>query len=193
MPPLLLKPWKTQDRNAWIDPADRPAGRGLKITSGIIKSLAQQRKLPLLQPHSLKEPELHAQLAAIDADVMVVAAYGLILPFSVLSIPKFGCLNIHASLLPRWRGAAPIQRAILAGDRETGITIMQWTGPDRGLLLCREDPNRTGYTAQLCMTGCPFWARAAFGGLACLARETFAILRMKLTSPTHQAGKDERN
>jgi methionyl-tRNA formyltransferase len=109
---------------------DRPAGRGMKITSGIIKSVAQQRKLPLLQPHSLKQPGLHAQLAAIDADVMVVAAYGLILPFSVLGIPKFGCLNIHASLLPRWRGAAPIQRAILAGDRETGITIMQM---DRGL------------------------------------------------------------
>jgi methionyl-tRNA formyltransferase len=109
---------------------DRPAGRGLKTTSGIIKSLAQQRKLALLQPHSLKQPELHTQLGAIDADVMIVAAYGLILPFSVLSIPKFGCLNIHASLLPRWRGAAPIQRAILAGDRKTGITIMQM---DRGL------------------------------------------------------------
>lgn len=109
---------------------DRPAGRGMKTTPGMIKSLAQQRNLALLQPHSLKQPELQAQLEAIDADIMVVAAYGLILPFSVLSIPRFGCLNIHASLLPRWRGAAPIQRAILAGDRETGITIMQM---DRGL------------------------------------------------------------
>lgn len=109
---------------------DRRAGRGMKSTASVIKLLAQRYGFALLQPHSLKQPELHAQLDAIGADAMVVAAYGLILPSSVLSIPKLGCLNIHASLLPRWRGAAPIPRAILAGDRETGITIMQM---DRGL------------------------------------------------------------
>ena len=115
---------------------DRPAGRGMKVTESAVKLLAQQRKFSLLQPHSLKQPELHAQLDAIDADVMVVAAYGLILPSTVLNIPRLGCLNIHASLLPRWRGAAPIQRAILAGDRETGITIMRMDqGLDTGAIL----------------------------------------------------------
>ncbi|HKX53752.1 MAG TPA: methionyl-tRNA formyltransferase [Nitrosospira sp.] len=109
---------------------DRPAGRGMKNTPSAVKLLAQKRGFDLLQPSSLRQPELHAQLGAIRADIMVVAAYGLILPFSVLNIPKLGCVNIHASLLPRWRGAAPIERAILAGDRETGITIMQM---DRGL------------------------------------------------------------
>ncbi|KIO50456.1 methionyl-tRNA formyltransferase [Nitrosospira sp. NpAV] len=109
---------------------DRPSGRGMKPTASAIKLLAQQRKLTVLQPYSLKQPELHAQLAAINADVMIVVAYGLILPSAILSIPRLGCLNIHASLLPRWRGAAPIQRAILAGDQETGITIIQM---DRGL------------------------------------------------------------
>ena len=108
---------------------DRPAGRGMKTATSAVKTLAQQRGLTLLQPHSLKQSGLDNQLAAIGADVIVVAAYGLILPAAVLSIPRLGCLNIHASLLPRWRGAAPIQRAILAGDQETGITIMQM---DRG-------------------------------------------------------------
>lgn len=115
---------------------DRPSGRGMKPAASAIKLLAQQRKLTLLQPYSLKPPELHAQLAAVGADVMVVVAYGLILPPAVLSIPRLGCLNIHASLLPRWRGAAPIQRAILAGDRETGITIIQMDrGMDTGAIL----------------------------------------------------------
>lgn len=115
---------------------DRPAGRGMKSTPSAVKLLAQKHEFDLLQPRSLKQPEVHAQLDAIAADVMVVAAYGLILPSSVLSIPKLGCLNIHASLLPRWRGAAPIERAILAGDRETGITIMQMDqGLDTGAIL----------------------------------------------------------
>lgn len=115
---------------------DRPAGRGMKTTASAVKLLAQQRKFSLLQPYSLKQAEFHAQLAAIGADIMVVAAYGLILPSAVLNIPRLGCLNIHASLLPRWRGAAPIQRAILAGDRETGITIMQMDqGLDTGAIL----------------------------------------------------------
>lgn len=115
---------------------DRPAGRGMKTSGSAIKQLAQQRGFFLLQPYSLKQPEVHAQLDAIDADIMVVAAYGLILPSTVLAVPRLGCLNIHASLLPRWRGAAPIQRAILAGDQETGISIMQMDqGLDTGAIL----------------------------------------------------------
>lgn len=117
---------------------DRPAGRGMKLTPSAVKQAAQARGLPLYQPTSLRTPEAQAELAAADADVMVVAAYGLILPQPVLDLPRFGCLNIHASLLPRWRGAAPIQRAILAGDTETGITIMQMdAGLDTGAMLAK--------------------------------------------------------
>ena len=115
---------------------DRPAGRGMKNTSSAVKLLAQKHQFHLLQPQSLKPPELYAELNALGVDVMVVAAYGLILPPSILSIPKYGCLNIHASVLPRWRGAAPIERAILAGDRKTGITIMRMDqGLDTGDIL----------------------------------------------------------
>jgi methionyl-tRNA formyltransferase len=117
---------------------DRPAGRGMKLTPSAVKQAAQARGLPVYQPSSLKTPEAQAELAAAAADVMVVAAYGLILPPAVLDLPRFGCLNIHASLLPRWRGAAPIQRAILAGDTETGITIMQMdAGLDTGAMLTK--------------------------------------------------------
>lgn len=117
---------------------DRPAGRGMKLTSSAVKQAALARGLPVYQPASLKTPEAQAELRAADADVMVVAAYGLILPQAVLDLPRFGCLNIHASLLPRWRGAAPIQRAILAGDHETGITIMQMdAGLDTGAMLAK--------------------------------------------------------
>ncbi len=129
---------------------DRPAGRGMKTAMSAVKLLAQKRGLPLLQPHSLKQSGLDSQLAAIDANVIVVAAYGLILPATVLSIPHSGCLNIHASLLPRWRGAAPIQRAILAGDLETGITIMQMdSGLDTGAILLQKSvPITQDDTAQ---------------------------------------------
>ena len=117
---------------------DRPAGRGMKLTSSAVKQAALARGLPVYQPASLKTHEAQAELRAADADVMVVAAYGLILPQAVLDLPRFGCLNIHASLLPRWRGAAPIQRAILAGDHETGITIMQMdAGLDTGAMLAK--------------------------------------------------------
>jgi methionyl-tRNA formyltransferase len=109
---------------------DRPSGRGLKLLPSAVKMLAQARGLALYQPLSLNDEEAHARLRALGADAMVVAAYGLILPEPVLAIPRFGGINIHASLLPRWRGAAPIQRAILAGDTRTGISIMQM---DRGL------------------------------------------------------------
>jgi methionyl-tRNA formyltransferase len=109
---------------------DRPAGRGMKLTASPVKQLALARGLPVSQPLSLKQPEAQAELAAVGAEAMIVAAYGLILPQAVLDAFPRGCLNIHASLLPRWRGAAPIQRAILAGDAQTGVTIMQM---DRGL------------------------------------------------------------
>jgi methionyl-tRNA formyltransferase len=117
---------------------DRPAGRGMKFSPSAVKQAALARGLPVYQPPSLKTPEAQTDLRAADADIMVVAAYGLILPQAVLDLPRFGCLNIHASLLPRWRGAAPIQRAILAGDAETGITIMQMdAGLDTGAMLSK--------------------------------------------------------
>ena len=117
---------------------DRPAGRGMKLTPSAVKQAALARGLPVSQPPSLKTSEAQAELRGVDADIMVVAAYGLILPQAVLDLPRFGCLNIHASLLPRWRGAAPIQRAILAGDAETGVTIMQMdAGLDTGAMLSK--------------------------------------------------------
>ncbi len=117
---------------------DRPAGRGMKLTPSPVKQLALLHGLNVLQPAALKDAEIQARLAAVNADAMIVAAYGLLLPAAVLTIPRLGCLNIHASLLPRWRGAAPIQRAILADDPETGITIMQMdSGLDTGGMLLR--------------------------------------------------------
>ena len=118
---------------------DRPAGRGMKLAPSAVKQAALARGLSVAQPVSLKTPEAQAALAAVRAEVMVVAAYGLILPQAVLNLPRHGCLNIHASLLPRWRGAAPIQRAILAGDTDTGITIMQMdAGLDTGAMLLKK-------------------------------------------------------
>src|SRR3989338_5910031 len=117
---------------------DRPAGRGMQLAVSAVKQLTLQSGLPVLQPATLKTAEVQREIAALGADVMVVAAYGLILPRAVLQLPRHGCLNIHASLLPRWRGAAPIPRAILAGDGETGITIMQMDeGLDTGDMLLR--------------------------------------------------------
>ncbi|MFZ2301943.1 MAG: methionyl-tRNA formyltransferase [Gallionella sp.] len=117
---------------------DRPSGRGMQLTASPVKQLALRHGLPVLQPATLKTEEAQQEIAALDADVMVVAAYGLILPKAVLQLPRHGCLNVHASLLPRWRGAAPIPRAILAGDSETGITIMQMDeGLDTGDMLLR--------------------------------------------------------
>lgn len=104
---------------------DRPAGRGMKLKPSPVKVLATQHGLRVFQPERLKSSEVQAEIAAVAADVMIVAAYGLIIPTAVLEMPKFGCYNIHASLLPRWRGAAPIHRALLAGDAETGVTIME--------------------------------------------------------------------
>ncbi|MBF4989860.1 methionyl-tRNA formyltransferase [Methylophilus sp. QUAN] len=104
---------------------DRPAGRGMQLKASPVKQLALQHGLRVFQPESLKPAEVQAEVAAVNADVMIVAAYGLIIPTAVLNIPTRGCYNIHGSLLPRWRGAAPIHRAILAGDAETGVTIME--------------------------------------------------------------------
>lgn len=112
---------------------DRPAGRGRKLSPSPVKRVAQDAGIPVLQPASLKSADALERLRELEPDLLVVAAYGLILPPAALSIPAFGCLNIHASLLPRWRGAAPVQRAILAGDAETGVCLMRMeAGLDTG-------------------------------------------------------------
>jgi len=104
---------------------DRPSGRGMKLNASPVKKLALQRDISVFQPETLKDATVQARIASEQADIMVVAAYGLIIPDTVLHMPRYGCINIHASLLPRWRGAAPIQRALLAGDTKTGVTIME--------------------------------------------------------------------
>ncbi len=115
---------------------DRPAGRGRKLQSSPVKQLAQKHQIPIYQPESLKTSDALRELQALNADLVIVAAYGLLLPQAALDAPRLGCINIHASLLPRWRGAAPIQRAIAAGDTETGISIMQMVaGLDAGPVL----------------------------------------------------------
>jgi methionyl-tRNA formyltransferase len=127
---------------------DRPAGRGKKLTVSPVKLLAAQNNLDVYQPQSLKDAEQQAILARLQADIMVVVAYGLILPQVILDTPRLGCINVHGSILPRWRGAAPIQRAVEAGDNETGITIMQMdAGLDTGAMLsisrCTIDTDET--------------------------------------------------
>ena len=115
---------------------DRPSGRGMALRASPVKVLAQASGIEVFQPQTLRDPSAQERLRAVGADAMIVAAYGLILPQSVLDLPRLGCINIHASLLPRWRGAAPIQRAILAGDRESGVCIMQMeAGLDTGPVL----------------------------------------------------------
>lgn len=117
---------------------DRPAGRGMALQPSAVKKVALTHGIEVFQPLTLKDAEAQAKVAAVGAEVMVVAAYGLILPQSVLDMPRLGCINIHGSLLPRWRGAAPIQRALLAGDTETGVCIMQMeAGLDTGPVLLR--------------------------------------------------------
>jgi methionyl-tRNA formyltransferase len=138
---------KHQLRAVYTQP-DRPAGRGRNIQASPVKCLAEQARLPVYQPASLNNDAARQELSKLDADVMVVVAYGLILPRPVLDIPRLGCLNIHASLLPRWRGAAPIQRALEAGDTTTGITVMQMdAGLDTGDMLaatnCQIGPDST--------------------------------------------------
>lgn len=118
---------------------DRPAGRGKRLTASPVKRYAVDNSIPVLQPQSLRDPANAAELAALQPDLLIVAAYGLILPQDVLDIPTCGCLNVHASLLPRWRGAAPIQAAILAADENTGISLMSMTaGLDCGPVFIDE-------------------------------------------------------
>lgn len=130
---------------------DRPAGRGNKLTSSPVKILAEQQSIPVFQPNSLRPEENQSLVASLNADIMVVVAYGLILPAKVLAMPRLGCINVHGSLLPRWRGAAPIQRAVWAGDTKTGVTIMQMDiGLDTGDMLhkieCDIQPEDTSAT-----------------------------------------------
>lgn len=141
---------------------DRPSGRGKKLTPSPVKTLALEYGVPVEQPPTLKTAESQAGVSAYNADVMVVVAYGLLLPQAVLDTPKYGCLNVHGSLLPRWRGAAPIQRAIEAGDKETGITIMQMDkGLDTGDMLhrvsCAIEPRETSASLhdKLMLLGSP--------------------------------------
>lgn len=160
---------------------DRPAGRGMKLQASPVKILAQQYNIPLLQPETLKSPDIQTQLETLKPDVMIVAAYGLILPEAVLRIPRHGCINIHASLLPRWRGAAPIQRALLEGDAETGISIMQMDqGLDTGAVLLKRafliEPHDTAATLH---------DKLADLGGKCIV-ETLTLLDQDKLTPTLQ-------
>lgn len=115
---------------------DRPAGRGKKLTASAVKEVALANNIDIYQPQNFKQPESVTELASLNADLMIVVAYGLLLPSKVLNTPRLGCLNVHGSLLPRWRGAAPFQRAIWSGDKQTGVTIMQMDeGLDTGDML----------------------------------------------------------
>ena len=119
---------------------DKPAGRGKKLTTSAVKSLALEHNIPVFQPVSLKNDDAQHELASLNADIMVVVAYGLLLPKAVLNTPRLGCINVHGSILPRWRGAAPIQRAIEAGDTVSGVTIMQMdVGLDTGDMLLKAE------------------------------------------------------
>src|ERR1035438_1288687 len=127
-----------------LTPPDRPAGRGRAPKPSSVKHLALQLALPLSQPAALADPQALATLTSWAPDALVVVAYGLILPAAVLAWPRLGCLNIHASLLPRWRGAAPIQRALLAGDTKTGVTLMRMdAGLDTGPMLASREVDLT--------------------------------------------------
>lgn len=143
-PDFALRPLEAMVEQGFVPSAvytqpDRPAGRGRQLTASPVKRFAQSRQIALAQPPTLKTADETARLAALQPDLMIVVAYGLILPRPVLDLPRHGCWNIHASLLPRWRGAAPIQRAIEAGDSETGVSIMRMDeGLDTGPVLHME-------------------------------------------------------
>jgi methionyl-tRNA formyltransferase len=142
LPPLQALLDGPHDIVAVYTQPDRPAGRGRQLKASPVKQLAMEHGVQVFQPASFGEPGAVEELAALQPDLVVVVAYGLILPAAVLAIPHLGCINIHASLLPRWRGAAPIQRAIIAGDRETGVCLMQMeAGLDTGpVLACASTP-----------------------------------------------------
>ena len=157
---------------------DRPSGRGRQLHPNPIKAWAQSAGIPVLQPFTLRDPAVQAELAALTPDLLIVAAYGLILPPAVLAIPRLGCVNVHASLLPRWRGAAPIQRALLAGDVESGVCIMGMeagldTGPVFARAVC---PIAVG------MTGGELHDRLAVLGAETLRNALPDVLAGRLTS-----------
>ena len=154
---------------------DRPAGRGKRLTASPVKRFALELGIEVMQPPTLKDPEAVARIAVFEPDILVVAAYGLILPQSVLDIPSRACVNVHASLLPRWRGAAPIQAAILAGDAETGISLMAVTaGLDCGPVYAREalaigeEETAGELHDRLAMLGGELLGSQVFSGLAAL-------------------------
>lgn len=160
---------------------DRPAGRGRQLKLSAVKTLALEHHLPIEQPASLKTPEAQTTLANYHADLMIVAAYGLLLPKQVLTTPRLGCVNIHASLLPRWRGAAPIQRAILTGDTQTGITIMQMDeGLDTGAMLLKKTVDITPTDTASSLHD----KLAQVGAEAIL--ETLPLLQQQHTTPQSQ-------
>ncbi len=151
VPSLLALLHSQHQVSAIYTQPDRKAGRGLQLQASPVKLIALEHNIPVYQPTTLKSAETQAQLQALQPDLMIVAAYGLLLPQIVLKTPRWGCINVHASLLPRWRGAAPIQRALLAGDKVTGITLMQMdVGLDTGAMilqrLCEIQPDETGQT-----------------------------------------------
>lgn len=175
---------------------DRPAGRGLKLTESAVKQVAREYQIPVFQPCTLKDSTEEDRIKHFHADVMVVVAYGLILPAAVLAIPRLGCINIHASLLPRWRGAAPIQRAICAGDETTGISIMQMdTGLDTGPLLytCEEPLNPTETAQTLHDKLAALGAKALVDALDLLAQDIVAPAAQDGTHATyaHKISKEE--
>ncbi len=151
---LLRTPFKPK---AVFTQPDRPTGRGRKVRANAVKQVATQAGIEVVQPASLRKREAQDMLRSFQPDVFIVAAYGLILPEAVLQIPTYGCLNVHASLLPRWRGAAPIERALMAGDQETGVCIMQMEkGLDTGPVYARrvqpisQDTTAKQLTASAC-------------------------------------------
>jgi methionyl-tRNA formyltransferase len=169
---------------------DRPRGRGRALAPSPVKELAAARQLPLLQPATLRDPAALAALAAWRPEALVVVAYGLILPPAVLALPRLGCLNIHASLLPRWRGAAPVQRAILAGDAQSGVTIMQMdAGLDTGpILIARARPIAADDTsASLLAALATLGAAALLEALAGVEHGTLAPHPQPAEGVTHAA------
>lgn len=182
MPALQALLDSEHDVVAVLSQPDKPAGRGRKLTPAPVTAAARAAGLRVLQPQSLRESLVQAQLKALTADLFVVVAYGQLLPAEVLAIPRVGCVNLHASLLPRWRGAAPIQTALLHGDQTTGVCLMQMdagldTGPVYSRVSCAIAPDETGATLH---------DRLAALGAELLARDLNRVLNGTLT-PTPQA------
>jgi len=164
---------------------DRPAGRGRQLRSSPVKTCALAAGVPVYQPATLRDSTVQAELTALAPDLLIVAAYGLILPPAVLAIPRLGCLNIHASLLPRWRGAAPIQRAMLAGDAETGVCLMQMeAGLDTGPVYAR-----AAVPIERGMTGGELYDRLATLGAELLQAALPDVLAGRLTAEPQDAAR----